>query len=76
MRTTILISLCSVALIAVIFDLLLIRPVSPTTLTSDVHVATVNAGELPKTVRVEGATVVGFSCVGLPNGVQCYIASR
>jgi hypothetical protein len=76
MRTTILISLCSIALIAVIFDLLLIRPVATPTQTTDVHISTVGGADVPKTVKIEGATVLGFSCVDRPGGVTCYIASR
>jgi hypothetical protein len=75
MRTIFLTSLCCVSLIAVALDLLIIRPTS-TPGGVDVHVAMVRGMDVPKTVKIEGTTIVGFSCVDVPNGVACYIASR
>lgn len=75
MRTVFLTSLCCVSLIAVALDLLIIRPTS-TPGGADVNVAMVSGSDAPKTVKIQGATVVGFSCVDVPKGVACYIASR
>ena len=79
MSSTLLISLCCVSLIVVIFDLLLIRPIftSATTVRpADVHVAMIRGTDALKTVKVDGDTIVGFSCVVVPEGVACYIASK
>jgi hypothetical protein len=79
MRSTLLIALCCVSLIAVVFNLLLIRPVatSATSMRSpDVHIAMIRATYALKTVQLNGDSIVGFSCVGEPEGVACYIASR
>ena len=76
MRTTILISLSCVSLIAVVIDLLIIRPISPPAGGPAVHVALVRGIDVPKTVKVAGDTIVGFSCIDVSGGVACYIASR
>lgn len=76
MKTTILLSLCSVALIAVILDLLLIRPVSRPTQTMDLHIAKVGGFTSSKTVKIDAADIVGFSCVDVEEELSCYIASK
>lgn len=76
MKTTILLSLCGIVLIAVILDILLVRPISTPTQTVDLHIATFRGIDAPKTVKIDGDTIVGFSCLDVSGVVVCYIASK